>query len=142
MKRAAWLSVAACVLAGFALSGCGSQQLPAQVVTVMETTVVTETYQAVETPIATVPPIATIPPNELIDRVMLHCGDKDIEVHVYSNRLEAVIDGRAVTLPQADAASGVRYVSGDTTIWNHHEDWSYITNEGAANEQWIDCTVR
>jgi len=118
-----------------ALAGCASPQLPAEVVTVMETTTVTETVRAAGA-------TELIPANELIDRVMLRCGDKDIEVHVYANRLEAVIDGQATTLPQAVAASGVRYVSGDTTIWNHHEDWSYITNEGAANEEWIDCTVQ
>jgi len=139
MRKSALFGVVPVLL----LAGCVAAA-PLPDVTVMETVTVRETLPAVtethETAAAT-PEATEVPVHEMIDHVMLHCGDKNIEVQVYSDRLEAVIDGHATTLPQAESASGVRYVSGDTTIWNHHEDWSYILNEGAANENWVDCTV-
>lgn len=126
-----------------AVAGCASQQLPAEVVTVMETTTVTETAHATapETANATAP----------VAHVNLRCDAREITVDVFAGNdpmttdgdyIDAVIDGQPMRLPRALAASGERYVMGDTTIWNHHDDWMFILNEGMDNEEWIECTVQ
>jgi len=83
-------------------------------------------------PIATVTPIAT---------VNLHCGNDQVEARVFSDQVEATIGGEHFVLPNAESASGARYYADGLTLWEHQGEWMLIHNEGAANEERIDCTT-
>lgn len=72
------------------------------------------------------------------------CGDYNVEILMSQDgeKLDAVINGDAMTLDIAMSASGARYVGNlnDTvvTLWNKGQDWSLFFNDGEA----IVCEVK
>lgn len=116
---------AASVLSGCALAvplvlvGAGQQTPTAQLVTPMPVT-------TVETPLA---------------HLNLTCAGVPIQGYVLPNRLEVTLEGGTYTLPEATAASGVRYTDGYVTLWNHGDEWLMIIDEGTAAEASVECVV-
>jgi len=86
-----------------------------------------------------VPPVATLAP---LAEVTLDCDGTPVQATVYPEHIEATIStGERLMLPEAEAASGARYTNNQVTLWEHQGEWLLIHNEGAANEQQVECTT-
>lgn len=70
------------------------------------------------------------------------CGDMDVYVTVYQNRIDAVVGNLSLNMPQTISASGARYEGtvGDRSmvLWNKGEDWIMIAGDDAA----IECVKK
>ncbi|MDR1361038.1 MAG: MliC family protein [Rickettsiales bacterium] len=64
----------------------------------------------------------------------IQCGDYQISYAIVGDDLNATINGDAVQLKQAVAASGARYVGAlndtELVLWNKGADWMLILNDG------------
>jgi membrane-bound inhibitor of C-type lysozyme len=68
-------------------------------------------------------------------------GGKTIAATYYSDRVDLVLgDGRTMTLPQAMAASGIRYANADETFvfWSKGKT-AFVTEGKAADTTYADC---
>jgi membrane-bound inhibitor of C-type lysozyme len=69
----------------------------------------------------------------------IRCGDYNIEIKVYQDKIIADINGERTALPQTISASGVRYagrIAGrDGGLWNKGADWTMFPGE----DVWIEC---
>jgi len=66
----------------------------------------------------------------------LRCGDMDISVTVFKNKIDAVVNGVKFNMPNVVSASGARYegimTDGSKIIlWNKGEDWMMISEDNA-----------
>jgi len=90
---------------------------------------------------ASSPTVAAEPTASPMSTVDLQCGEDRVHATVFADSIEATIGQTVVELPVAESASGVRYAGDGYTLWEHQGDWMLIRNEGAANEQTIECTT-
>jgi len=74
-------------------------------------------------------------------RANLTCGEFDVRVAVYADRLDSVINGQHVPMTHVISADGAKYegISGNVTLslWNKGESWLMLIND----ERGIDCKV-
>jgi membrane-bound inhibitor of C-type lysozyme len=71
-------------------------------------------------------------------------GGKTIAATYYSDHVDLVLgDGRTMTLPQAMAASGIRYANADETFvfWSKGRT-AFVTKGKAADTTYADCAER
>ncbi|MCL2748911.1 MAG: MliC family protein [Alphaproteobacteria bacterium] len=68
------------------------------------------------------------------------CGDFDVAIKVYNERIDTVINSVKVSMPQVVAASGAKYQTEDASVvlWNKGEDWMMIVTDGE-QEKIIEC---
>jgi len=83
--------------------------------------------------------VATEPAERQIGSVLLSCGGTHVSAEIFDGHLVADIGGENFTMPEVVSADGAKYSDGSTTLWQSHDNWMLIHNEGAANEEQVDC---
>ena len=70
----------------------------------------------------------------------LKCGDFDIAVKVFDERIDTVVNGEAISMPQVAAASGAKYQTENAAmgLWSKGEDWT-MTVVATGQETIIKC---
>jgi len=80
-------------------------------------------------------------PNPYPDTVM-QCGAYEVHFMLDDyNVLHSTVNGEGYTLPNVVSADGAKYSDGHMTLWESHGEWMMIRNEGAADEETIQCIL-
>jgi len=74
-------------------------------------------------------------------QTVLQCGDHEVQFTLDNDTLHSTIGGESFTLPNVVSADGSKYSDGHTALWESHGVWSLIRNEGAADEEVIECVA-
>jgi len=74
-------------------------------------------------------------------KVKMTCGEFDVRVAVYKDKIDTVINGQHIPMTQSVVASGAKYMglSGDVllTLWNKGRGWIMLIND----DRLIECVI-